>query len=89
VLLQVHAFDGCLGLVAVFHFHEAEALAAAGVFVGDDLRALDRAEWREEALEIRAGDIVTQVPHVQIGSHREFSFEQGPGDRASRSGPKK
>src|SRR5262249_57488316 len=54
VLLAVQAADGRLGLLVGAHLDEAEALAAPGVAVHDDLRRLHGAERLGHRLEVAA-----------------------------------
>src|SRR4051794_3243278 len=62
--LAVEGGDGGLRLGVAAHLDEAEALAAAGVAVLDDFRALDGAVLREQLLEVRAGGVVAEIADV-------------------------
>jgi hypothetical protein len=62
--LAVHGLDGRLGLGVAAHLDKAEALAAAGVAVLDDLRAADGAVLREPLLEVRARHTVLEIANV-------------------------
>ncbi len=69
-LLVMERLDGRLGLLIAAHLHEAEALAAAGVAVVDDLDALHAPELREQLLQFGVADLVRQVPDIQFLAHR-------------------
>ncbi|CAA9405275.1 MAG: hypothetical protein AVDCRST_MAG64-1945 [uncultured Phycisphaerae bacterium] len=87
-VLAVQGVDRGLGLLVGAHLDEAEALAAAGVPVADDLCALHRTVLREELLEIRAGRVVAQVPDVQLAvAHWRFSCRWARGPRVYFPGP--
>jgi hypothetical protein len=70
VLLVMETIDGGQGLGLGVHLHEAESLAPAGVAVLDHLGALDGPELPEELLELRAVDLIGQIPHIQLLAHR-------------------
>jgi hypothetical protein len=53
VLLQIQAFDGSLRFAVATHLDEAETLAATGVSIRDDFRALHGTELGEQLLEVR------------------------------------
>src|SRR5205823_13634084 len=69
VVLAVLGGDRGLRLGVAAHFHESEALAATGVTVGDDLRALHGAVLGEELLQRRAIDVVAHVSDIQLLAH--------------------
>src|SRR5205085_2489944 len=71
----VEGLDGRLGAVA--HLHEAEAPAAAGLAVGDDLRPLHGAVLAEGRLQVRGGRLERQVAHVNVLRHESLSAGQG------------
>src|SRR4051812_44954145 len=52
----------CFGVIS--HLDKSEALASAGVAIGDDLRTFDGAVRGEKILECRAIDFVAQVTNV-------------------------
>ncbi len=66
----MQALDGGLSLGVGVHLHEAEALAAARVAIFDDLGALHRAELGEEFFEVRAGDLIREIPNIKLLAHR-------------------
>src|SRR6185312_4911783 len=63
-VLAVQRGDGGLGRAVRLHLHKAEALAAAGVAVGDHLGAPHGAVRRKQLFQVRARGLVAQVPHV-------------------------
>jgi hypothetical protein len=67
--LAVQAGYGRPGFLIAAHLDEPKSLAAAGVAVGDDLRAADRTESREQLLQVGATDTVAQISNVQLPSH--------------------
>ena len=62
----VDLFDGELGLGAVGHFDEAEALGLAVGAAGDDAGGLDDAVFGEEGAELVVVHVVTQVADVDF-----------------------
>jgi len=68
-LFQVEGLDRCLSLVALGHFDESEALAAAGVAVLNDLCALDAPMLGEERFQALTRNVVTQIPDIQSRTH--------------------
>jgi hypothetical protein len=69
VLGAVHSADRGLGFFIAAHFHEAEALAAAGVAIHDHFGALYRSEFPKHLVEIRVRNVITQIANVQLLSH--------------------
>ena len=69
MLLAIQGGDGRLGLVVVGHLDEAEALAAAGVPVVDDLGGNDLPVLTKQLFQLRAIDLVAQVPDIQLFRH--------------------
>jgi len=57
--MSVKRCYGRLGFLVVAHFDEAEAFAASGAAIHDDIGAVDGAVLCEELLEIIAGNAVT------------------------------
>ena len=64
MLLPVQGGDRGLRLGVAAHLHEPEALAAAGVAVLDDFRALHGTVRGAQLLELRARHVVTEIPNV-------------------------
>ncbi|HEY1683207.1 MAG TPA: hypothetical protein VGG19_00470 [Tepidisphaeraceae bacterium] len=64
VLLAIKGCNSRLGFIIARHFDEPEALAAAGVPIADDLRALYGSMRAKQSLESRAIDVVAQIPHI-------------------------
>jgi hypothetical protein len=71
VLLTVEGRDRRGGFIIIGHFDETETLTTAGVAVIDDLRRNNLAMLTEELLELRAVNVIAQIPHVQLLSHFE------------------
>jgi hypothetical protein len=64
MLLAVQGGDRRLGFLIGAHFDKAEALAAAGVAVVDDLRGDDSPVLTEQLLELRAINLIAEVPDI-------------------------
>jgi hypothetical protein len=69
VLLAVQGCDRRLGFLIGSHFDEPEPLGSAGVSVVDDLGRDNRAVLAKQLLELRAIDLVAQVPNVKLLTH--------------------
>jgi hypothetical protein len=69
VLLTVQGCDRRLGFLIGPHFDEPEPLGSAGVTVVDDLGGDNRAVLAKQLLELRAIDLVAQVPNVKLLTH--------------------
>lgn len=61
--------DRFIGVVLVFHRHEAEAAGASGHAIGDEIDGLNRAVSGEEILEIVLSCIEGKVSYKQFGAH--------------------
>ena len=72
VILTVERGDRGLRFLIRPHLDESEALAAAGITVGNDLGGLDAAVLAEELFQVRAADVVAQVPHVKLAAHVRY-----------------
>lgn len=75
VFLLVQGIDGGIGIVIVGHFNEAEAFAATGFPVLNDLRTGDRSELREQFFQGRTGDGIGQISNIQPLTHRDTPLE--------------
>src|SRR5438105_4051197 len=64
LLLAVERCDGALRLGVAAHLDEAEALAPAGVAILDDFGALHVAVRGAHRLQVRTGDVVTEISDV-------------------------
>ena len=83
-LLVMERLDRRLCFLIAAHLHEAEALAAAGVAVVDDLDALHAPELREQLLQFGVADLVGQVPDIKFLAHRPLQdTEVGDPSRVS------
>src|SRR5437016_2098651 len=71
VLLTVQCRDRRGRLVVRAHLDKAEALAAAGVAIVDNLGAGHLTVLPKQLFEIRAGHVVAQIPHVKLLTHLE------------------
>jgi hypothetical protein len=69
VLLAVQGCDRRLGFLIGTHFDEPEPLGSAGVSVVDDLGGNNRAVLAKKLFELRAIDLVAQVPNVKLLTH--------------------
>jgi hypothetical protein len=65
----VELVDSGLGLFVRSHFHETEALGAAGVAVDDDAKALDLADLAEHFAHAIFGDVERKVADVKLLTH--------------------
>jgi hypothetical protein len=65
----VEALDRGVGLELVGHLDKAEAAAAAGLAIEDDLHPVNPAEGREERFELGIGGGVRKIADVEAG-HR-------------------
>lgn len=70
MLLLVQRRDCLAGRIVVGHFDKAEALAPASVPVGNDLGAPNRTVLSKQFFQARVRDVVTQIPNIQLHSHR-------------------
>jgi hypothetical protein len=71
VFLAVQGCNRGLGFLIGAHFHETKTLAATGVPIGDDLRAVHGPMGREQFLQSGAIDIVAQITNIQLLAHLE------------------
>jgi hypothetical protein len=69
MLLTVQGCDRRLGFLIGPHFDEPESLGSAGVTVVDDLGRDNRAVLAKQLLELRAIDLVAQIPNVKLLTH--------------------
>jgi len=81
VLLLVEAIDGRLRLGVARHLDETKTSASAGIPVRNDLGAFDRTEFRKNLFQIRARNVIAQIPNIQFPSH----FESPVRGRRARS----
>jgi hypothetical protein len=68
--LTVHAIDGSLRLGITAHFHETEALGAAGVALHHDLGTGHGAELAKRLLKIAIANRIRQVADVKFVAHQ-------------------
>src|SRR5680860_627825 len=57
---------GRLGFLSRTHFHETEALGAAGVAIGDQVDGSHRAMIGKESFDGRLARVVREVAHVPV-----------------------
>jgi len=69
MFLAVQGSDRRLGFLIGPHFDEPEPLGSAGVTVVDDLGRDNRAVLAKQLLELRAIDLVAQIPNVKLLTH--------------------
>jgi hypothetical protein len=69
VLLTIEGRNRRLGFVIRAHLDEAEALAAAGVTVVDDLRGDHSPVLTKQLLQFRAIHLVAQISNIQLLTH--------------------
>ena len=65
----MQAGDGSLGFRVAAHFHEAEALGAAGVALHHHLGTVDSAEFAELLLQIVVTERIRQIADVKLVAH--------------------
>src|SRR5262245_30068196 len=86
-LVPVQLLDGALGLFGRAHLDEAEAAGLSGGPVCDDRGRLDRADTREEVVQLLVGCGEGQVPHEELLAHRSLlAGHVRSGPRAPRPG---
>src|SRR6476660_1574984 len=73
VLFFVQTADRFLRCVVVRHLHKPKTLAAAGVAILHDLRALHRAELSKQLFQILACHIEAQIPDIKSLTHNNRS----------------
>jgi hypothetical protein len=74
VLLFVERCDCRLGFEFVFHFDKPKTLAAAGISIINDLRAIHDSVCGEQLLQFRAVHFVAQISDVEFFAHK-FAFD--------------
>ena len=74
--VELPAVEGFDCGVSAFHLDETEAAGAAGIAVGDDADALDRAMLAEEVANLVLGRTEGEVPHVDL-LHSAVAFLLG------------
>src|SRR5215217_3296344 len=80
--LAVQGRDRRLGFLVGAHLDEPESLAAAGVPVLNDFRALHGPVRGAQLFEVRAGRVIAQVPDVQLAAHVKLLLLFGPDEPA-------
>jgi len=73
MILAVKTLDGGLSLFISTHFDEGESLASAALAILNHLRRLDRAERREQSLQVGTGNLEIEISHIQPFAHERLS----------------